>query len=129
MSTIIPCMWVFADEAKMINCSNQRLKSLRKRSLWLFIVGVILWIDDRIFCNFYLSINFPYLHAIFHILACTATYSAVIMGMYYYVAYDYPQFSPRLKYWPSDNFEYGMPYVELYKPTSGSFVDLEDVKF
>jgi hypothetical protein len=35
---------------------------------------------------------------------------------YYLVAYDYPQLLPRLKYWPVDSFEYGLPYIALKAP-------------
>ena len=94
---------------------NVRVIYLGKRSVYLWVAAVVCWISDRFCCSMWIRIGFPYLHGFWHILILLASYKGVVLFAYYDVKHNYHSDKALIRYWPSDNFECGLPYVH-FKP-------------
>ena len=91
--------------------NNPRAIRLGIRCAILWILAIICWVNDRMFCDMWSTVNFQYFHAIWHILIFNASYPACVLFCLFHAYYDFPQKRPVLMYWPSDNCEYGVPYI------------------
>jgi len=65
------------------------------------------------FCATWLSLDFPYLHALFHLCIFIVSYTACVLFAFFAVKDERPDLCPALKYWPRDHFELGVPYVTV----------------
>jgi alkaline ceramidase len=84
------------------------------RSSFLWGAALFCWINDRLFCDAWSSIRFPYLHGFWHVLVCIAAYSGCVLYAYLYAREQCPNEKPVLKFWPSDKCEIlSFPYVAL----------------
>jgi alkaline ceramidase len=93
--------------------SDARVVSLGKRSLLLWSLAIFCWVNDRMFCEFWSGIGFPYLHGFWHILIFLASYTAIVLFAYFEVKNHIPGESPILRYYPVDEWQFGIPYVIL----------------
>lgn len=71
---------------------------------------------DRMFCDAWLYIDFPYMHGVWHVLIFIAAYTALVLGAYFSVSEERPEQKPELKYWPHNDFELGVPYIIVKYP-------------
>ncbi|OXA64663.1 Alkaline ceramidase [Folsomia candida] len=95
-------------------CTNSRVLRLGARCGSIWILAVFCWVNDRMFCDTWSYLNFPYLHAIWHILIFIAAYTACVLFAFFDAENKIPEKNPELKFWPSDNYEFlGVPYVGL----------------
>ena len=60
-----------------------RVTSLGKRSLVFWVAGVTCWISDRLCCDMWSKLGFPYLHGFWHVLIFLAAYTAVVLFAYF----------------------------------------------
>lgn len=104
----------------LVNGSNQRVNNLIKRTLIMLGIAVMVWINDRLCCDFWTELNFAYLHAIWHILIFISSYGLCVLAAWAYALEEKPEWKPRIKYWPNDMFEMGVPYVAIKTPDHGS---------
>ncbi|CAH1796063.1 unnamed protein product [Owenia fusiformis] len=95
-------------------CENTRVYNLGFRCCVLFILAVTCWINDRLFCEVWASVNFPYLHCGWHLLIFIASYTACVFFAYFDALTEVPEQMPVLKYWPNDKWDiWGIPYISL----------------
>ncbi|UYV72686.1 ACER2 [Cordylochernes scorpioides] len=99
--------------AELLRCRNPRVLRLGVRCTVLWLCALACWINDRMFCDMWSALNFPYLHGAWHILIAIASYSACVLFAYFHVVCEFPEKLPRLLFWPSDRFELGVPYIVL----------------
>lgn len=95
-----------------------RVYRLGLRCFAVLFLALFCWIIDRMFCDAWLSVDFPYMHGVWHILIFIASYTALVLFAYFNVMEERPEQKPQLKYWPKNDFELGIPYVtvkHLYK--------------
>lgn len=71
---------------------------------------------DRMFCDAWLSIDFPYLHGVWHVLSFIASYTMLVLFAYFNATAEKPEQKPQLRYWPVNEFELGIPYVSIKDP-------------
>ena len=90
-----------------------RVTSLGKRSIFFWVTAVICWLNDRLYCEVWSNIGFPYLHGFWHVLIFLAAYTAVVLFAYFEVKHNHPHEVPMIEYWPKDSFELGIPFVQL----------------
>jgi len=90
-----------------------RVISLGRRTITLWVLAVACWVNDRMFCSWWASVGFPYLHGAWHILIFLASYTAVVLFAYFEVKNNMDFDTPVLRYYPSDDFQLGVPYVLL----------------
>ena len=90
-----------------------RVTSLGRRSFIFWLTAVLCWINDRLYCEIWSSIGFPYLHGFWHVLIFLAAYTAVVLFAYFDVKQNHPHETPLIQYWPIDSFELGIPYCQL----------------
>ncbi|XP_040568246.1 alkaline ceramidase [Lepeophtheirus salmonis] len=100
---------------------ESRIQNLGKRSIGFWLIAIFCWVNDRVLCDIWISIQFPYLHGFWHIFIFIASYSSVVLFAYFDVKNNYPLKEPSVKYWPSDSFELGIPYVQLRADSPGSY--------
>lgn len=94
-------------------CKNQRVVNLGYRCAWIWVAALACWINDRLFCEVWSHLNFPYLHGAWHILIAIVAYSGCVLFAYFDACDTVPEQLPVMKFWPSDQFELGVPYVTL----------------
>ncbi|KAJ8683266.1 hypothetical protein QAD02_019058 [Eretmocerus hayati] len=107
----IPAVVFMVLELKRTTSARVYRLGVRCGAVW--VLAVTCWLNDRLFCDTWLNWNFPYLHALWHILIFIAGYTAAVLFAYFSVKDERPQTSPMLKYWPRDDFELGIPYVTI----------------
>ncbi|XP_065356993.1 alkaline ceramidase isoform X2 [Calliphora vicina] len=95
---------------------DQRVYRLGLRSTAVWLIAVICWINDRMFCDVWSSISFPYLHGFWHVFIFIAAYTVLVVYAYFYVENELPQRRPLLKYWPVNDFELGIPFISIRNP-------------
>ncbi|KAJ2948112.1 hypothetical protein O0L34_g9910 [Tuta absoluta] len=113
MTLVVPALYYLVVE--MTTCNCPRVYRLTLRTIASCLAALFFWILDRLFCDAWLSIDFPYMHAVWHILIFIASYSSVVLFAYYRAKTETDQI-PQLKYWPIDEFELGIPYVAIKNP-------------
>lgn len=94
----------------------QRANDLILRTLIMLAISVLIWVNDRFFCDIWIELKFPYLHAVWHILIFVASYAMCVFSAWAYALDEAPEWKPRIAYWPNDKFELGIPYVSLKTP-------------
>jgi len=109
----IPAFCLMVQQLKLED--DCRVVSLGKRSIVIWIMAVTCWVNDRLFCDVWVSVGFPYLHGAWHILIFLASYTAVVLFAYFDVKNHMPGETPVLRYYPVDDFQLGIPYVLLKK--------------
>lgn len=107
----IPGVWVMVHELRLER--NPRILSLGRRCITMWILAIICWFNDRIFCSWWASVGFPYLHGAWHILIFLASYTAAVLFAYFDVRNNRNWDVPQLRYFPSDKFELGVPFVQV----------------
>eukprot|EP00096_Caligus_rogercresseyi_P014800 TRINITY_DN7292_c0_g1_i1.p1 TRINITY_DN7292_c0_g1~~TRINITY_DN7292_c0_g1_i1.p1 ORF type:complete len:273 (+),score=55.79 TRINITY_DN7292_c0_g1_i1:56-874(+) len=95
------------------NERDSRIQNLGKRSIWVWLAAITCWVNDRVLCDVWISMQFPYLHGFWHVFIFISSYSAVVMFAYFDVKNNFPLREPVLRYWPMDSFELGIPFVQL----------------
>ncbi|CAF1204559.1 unnamed protein product [Adineta ricciae] len=109
-------------------CDNRRIKNLGIHCLGMWAIAVTVWICDRTFCSFWLSISFPYLHSIWHVLILFSSNEAIVVCAYLLIKYQYPQANLMLHVWPNEEWgSFSLPYLKFHddanylSSTSNSF--------
>uniref|UniRef100_A0A336ML14 Alkaline ceramidase n=1 Tax=Culicoides sonorensis TaxID=179676 RepID=A0A336ML14_CULSO len=92
---------------------DARVYRLSIRCAIVLSLAIFCWINDRIFCDVWSELKFPYLHGLWHILIFIAAYSICVLFAYFFVSEEKPEWAPRLKYWPRNDFELCVPYVSI----------------
>lgn len=95
-----------------------RVYRLGLRAIAVFHLALACWIMDRLFCEAWLSIDFPYMHGLWHILIFITGYTCLVLCAYFNAIEERPDQKPQLRYWPRNDFEWGVPYVSIKKPYS-----------
>ncbi|XP_058797303.1 alkaline ceramidase [Phymastichus coffea] len=111
MTLGIPAFGFMILELRRTKSARVYRLGLRCGAVW--VLAVTCWLNDRLFCDTWLNLNFPYLHALWHLLIFIASYTAAVLFAYFTVKDEKPHQSPILKYWPRDDFELGIPYVTI----------------
>lgn len=113
-SCVINCI-----DFKSVLCSRvkcARVYRLGLRCTAVCCLAISCWILDRMFCDAWLSIHFPYMHGIWHVLIFIGSYTALVLFAYFNVLDERPEQKPQLKYWPINEFELGIPYITIKHP-------------
>ncbi|KAH7722969.1 Alkaline ceramidase [Aphelenchoides avenae] len=88
------------------------------RVFGLWGLAVTFWISDRLFCDVWLYLGTPYLHAIFHLLSSVAAYNVFVMFSLLDInrraeAYEH-NFTAKVKYFPVNRpGRFSLPYISL----------------
>ena len=91
----VPTMCLLVLELK--DEDNLRVISLGRRSITLWVLAVTCWVNDRMFCSWWASVGFPYLHGAWHILIFLASYTAVVLFAYFEVKNNMDYETPVLR--------------------------------
>ena len=97
----------------VLSCQNLKVRRLGFTCAGWWFVAVLFWVNDRVFCDIWRSVSFPYLHCAWHILIFIAGYTGCVLGAYFYAAREFPQLHPALTFWPCWSSEWGVPYIVL----------------
>ncbi|XP_041975713.1 alkaline ceramidase [Aricia agestis] len=114
MTLAVPAMSFLFMELNRVKCP--RVYRLGLRCAAVCFLAMFCWIIDRMFCDAWLSINFPYMHGIWHVLIFIASYTALVLFAYFNVSDERPEQTPQLRYWPRNDFELGVPYIVIKHP-------------
>uniref|UniRef100_A0A0K0EMR5 Alkaline ceramidase n=1 Tax=Strongyloides stercoralis TaxID=6248 RepID=A0A0K0EMR5_STRER len=110
----IPGCYVIYYEGK--NSGLEETSKCVDRIFVFWGLAATFWVSDRVFCDFWLYIGAPYLHAIFHIFASWAGYTSFLMFSLIDIhkkshEHDY---IAKVKYIPSYNKGvFSVPYITL----------------
>ncbi|ODM99673.1 Alkaline ceramidase 2 [Orchesella cincta] len=112
MTLGVPTLVLLVSE--LSRCDNSRVLRLGARCGAVWILAVACWVNDRMFCETWSNLNFPYLHAFWHVLIFIASYTACVLFAYFDAKHQVPEQDPVLKYWPNDRYEFlSVPYIGL----------------
>ncbi|XP_041778744.1 alkaline ceramidase [Anopheles merus] len=111
MFLAIPATYLLYKELKIVQ--DERVYRLGVRNTTILIMAIVCWINDRMFCDTWSRLNFPYLHGFWHILIFISAYPACVLFAYFFVNDERPESRPTLKYWPRNDCELGIPYVSI----------------
>lgn len=75
----IVIVYVLITYCVIFRCTNSRALRLGTRCGSIWVLAVFCWVNDRMFCN----VNFPYLHAFWHVLIFIASYTACVLFAYF----------------------------------------------
>ncbi|CAH0592647.1 unnamed protein product [Chrysodeixis includens] len=114
MTLAIPALALLYIELNLVKCA--RAYRLGLRCVAVSLLAIFCWTIDRMFCDAWLSIDFPYMHGVWHVLIFIASYTMLVLFAYFNVLEERPEQTPQLKYWPVDDFELGIPYISLKHP-------------
>ena len=63
-----------------------------------WVLAVVCWINDRIFCSLWSSVGFPYLHAAWHILVFLASHTAVVIFAFFEAKQRRSELRPEIRF-------------------------------
>lgn len=86
------------------SCKNKIAFRLGIRCSIIWVLAMTCWINDRAFCNVWSWLNFPYLHAAWHILIFLSAYTAIVLFAYFDALISAPEQTPTLKFWPENRW-------------------------
>lgn len=97
-----------------------RIVSLGKKTVIVWIIAVVFWVLDRVFCDFWVKLDLPYFHSVFHLIAFYSSYWSIVLYSYFKAIDTVPQFKATINYWPeSDSISFiSIPYVQLIPQSS-----------
>ncbi|PAV83761.1 hypothetical protein WR25_04792 [Diploscapter pachys] len=110
----VPASFVIIYEGR--HCALPEVETFPKRSLTLWGIGFGCWFADRLFCDFWLWMGTPYLHALFHLLAGLAGYTVFVMFSIIDIEARAKEhrFTAAVKYFPSKSSSiFAFPYISL----------------
>ncbi len=82
----------------------------------MWAIAVTIWICDRAFCSFWLSISFPYLHSIWHVLILFSGNEAIVVCAYLLISYQHPHVNLVLHVWPNERWGwFTLPYLKFHE--------------
>ncbi|KAG5674405.1 hypothetical protein PVAND_004379 [Polypedilum vanderplanki] len=115
MTLIIPTVYLLCCELDRVKHKDPEVFSLGIRSLVLMICAVTIWFNDRMFCDFYTSMQITYLHAIWHVAIFLSSYTCCVLFAYFYVQLERPKIHCKLAYFPENTLisAFGIPYVDF----------------
>jgi len=100
MMLSVPVMSLLCTLTKQ--CRNNLVIDLARRTFIVWFLSVVCWILDRVFCDFWIRIDMPYMHSLFHVLVFLSSYCSVVLYAYFLAEYKVPHLEPTLTYWPKD---------------------------
>nr|XP_009858189.1 alkaline ceramidase-like isoform X2 [Ciona intestinalis] len=100
-------------ELFQIKFKDRRVHQIGKNGSVVLLVAFLCWLSDRMICNFWLAIRFPYMHAIWHILMLTSGYYLSVFVSFGYAWRTLLGITPSLKFWRAFPFTdaIGLYYV------------------
>lgn len=113
LSLSFPSIWLMVSQLLTCSSSERRITTLGKRSIVLWGLAITCWVNDRFLCSWWSGVGFPYLHGAWHILIFLASYSAIVIYAYFEVRNNKTSKVARLRYYPLDTFELGVPYIAV----------------
>ncbi|CAJ0580769.1 unnamed protein product, partial [Mesorhabditis spiculigera] len=114
MTYTIPGTLVINYEGK--NAGLPEIANFPRRVFVLWGAAITFWFSDRLMCDVWLWISFPYLHAIFHLLSSVAAYNVFIMFNYIDISKrsNEHKFTAAVKYFPAKHGPiWSLPYITL----------------
>lgn len=68
MCLAVPTFFLLFKELERVKHKDPRVYELGIRTMVVLAFAIVIWINDRLFCNFYTSIHVNFLHAVWHVL-------------------------------------------------------------
>ena len=100
-------------------CDNQRVKSLGLHCLLMWVFAITVWISDRMFCSFWLSNSFPYLHSLWHVLILFSSNQGITICAYLTIKQQNPHANLHLHFWPYEQWHwFTLPYLKFHDDDS-----------
>ena len=95
-----------------LRCRDERAWRVLQTSVLLLVAALAAWLSDKFCCSLWLSLGFPYLHSVWHLLILGSAYLASVLCAYLYALQETPHLKPRIVFWPSW-LGSGIPYVQI----------------
>lgn len=81
----------------------------------MWVIAVTIWFSDRMFCSYWLSVSFPYLHSIWHVLILFSSNEGIAICAYLTIKQQNPQANLHLHFWPNEQWKwFSLPYLKFH---------------
>lgn len=92
-------------------CKNPEVVKLAYIGILWWFCAVTLWLSDRLLCDIWKSLAFPYFHCGWHIFILLGSNIGCVLGCYFYAFSEHQNVKSELNFWPSLLGSWGLPYV------------------
>lgn len=77
--------------------TNWKIRSLSIRAAVCWFLAVTVWVNDKFLCEIFWN-DFPYLHALWHVLIAITALKACVLFSYFQVTQEHPEYIVSLRY-------------------------------
>ncbi|XP_046857213.1 alkaline ceramidase 2-like isoform X1 [Xenia sp. Carnegie-2017] len=106
----VPILW-----KQIQRCNSIKVVKLAHIGILWWFIAVMLWLSDRLFCDIWKTIAFPYFHCAWHVFILLGSNIACVLGCYFHVHTEHKEFNSDLNFWPPVFGNWGLPYITIRK--------------
>lgn len=94
-------------------CRSTKVVNLAYFGILWWLVAVILWLSDRLLCDVWKSVSFPYFHCGWHVFILLGSNIGCVLGCYFYAHTEHKELNSKLNFWPARFGTWGLPYIAV----------------
>ncbi len=99
----------------IFRCKSTKVVKLAYIGILWWFLAVTLWLSDRLLCDIWKSLSFPYFHCGWHVFILLGSNIGCVLGCYFYARSEHKELNSKLSFWPARLGTWGFPYIAVRK--------------